>query len=51
VNVQDFHVGLHVAFESRKAHDDYQVSENHVKFLAEHKANWSQIRVFDCNAS
>ena len=51
VNVQDFHVGLHVAFESRKAHDDYQVSENHVKFLAEHKANWAQIRVFDCNAS
>jgi hypothetical protein len=51
VNVQDFHVGLHVAFESRKTHDDYQVSENHLKFLAENKDNWAQVRVFDCNAS
>jgi hypothetical protein len=51
VNVQDFHVGLHVAFESRKAHDDYQVSEPHLRFIAENKPNWTQVRVFDCNAS
>jgi hypothetical protein len=51
VNVQDFHVGLHMAFESRKTHDDYQVSENHLKFIAENKDNWAQVRVFDCNAS
>ena len=51
VNVQDFHVGLHVIFESRKAHDDYQTSEAHVRFLAEHRDNWAQVRVFDCNAT
>jgi hypothetical protein len=51
VNVQDFHVGLHVIFESRKAHDDYQTSETHLKFIAENKETWSQVRVFDCNAT
>jgi hypothetical protein len=50
VNVQDFHVGLHIIFENRKAHDDYQVSAPHQKFLAEHKENWNQVRVFDCTA-
>jgi hypothetical protein len=51
VNVTDFHVGLHVVFESRKAHDDYQVDERHLRFIAENKDNWTQVRVFDCNAS
>ncbi len=51
VNVTDFHVGLHIIFESRKAHDDYQVSETHLRFIAENKETWSQVRVFDCNAS
>ncbi|HET6326027.1 MAG TPA: Dabb family protein [Planctomycetaceae bacterium] len=51
VNVTDFHVGLHVVFESRKAHDDYQVDERHLRFIAENKESWSQVRVFDCNAS
>jgi Stress responsive A/B Barrel Domain len=51
VNVQDFHVGLHVIFESRKAHDDYQTSEAHVRFLAEQRDNWAQVRVFDCDAT
>jgi hypothetical protein len=50
VNIQDFHVGLHVVFESRKAHDDYQTSDAHVRFLAEHKDGWAHVRVFDCNA-
>jgi stress responsive alpha/beta barrel protein len=51
VNVTDFHVGLHVVFESRKAHDDYQVDERHLRFIAENKDNWAQVRIFDCNAS
>jgi hypothetical protein len=51
VNVQDFQIGLHVVFESRKAHDDYQTSEPHLRFIAENKDNWTQVRVFDCNAS
>ena len=51
VNVVDFHVGLHVVFHSRKAHDDYQVDERHLRFIAENKETWQQVRVFDCAAS
>ena len=47
VNVKDFEVGVHVVFENREAHDVYQTSERHVKFLEENKANWEQARVFD----
>lgn len=47
VNVRDFHVGLHVAFESKQAHDDYQISKRHQRFVAEHKDSWAQVRVFD----
>ncbi|MBL8753846.1 MAG: Dabb family protein [Planctomycetes bacterium] len=47
VNMRDFHVGLMVAFASRKAHDDYQVSPRHQRFIAEHKASWASVRVFD----
>ncbi len=47
VNVRDFHVGLHVAFESKQAHDDYQISARHQRFVAEHKETWAQVRVFD----
>jgi stress responsive alpha/beta barrel protein len=49
VNVQDFHVGLHVIFHSRKAHDDYQVDARHQQFIAENKATWQQVRIFDCS--
>src|SRR4051812_21389682 len=51
VNVRDFHVGVHVIFESRKAHDDYQVDSRHQQFIAESKDNWQQVRIFDCLAS
>jgi hypothetical protein len=51
VNVQDFHVGLHVIFSSRKAHDEYQVDARHQQFIAENKETWQQVRVFDCLAS
>jgi hypothetical protein len=51
VNVRDFHVGLHVIFESRKAHDDYQVDSRHQQFIAENKDTWEQVRVFDCSVS
>lgn len=47
VNVRDFQVGLHVAFASRAAHDSYQVSPRHLKFIEENKPNWAQVRVFD----
>jgi hypothetical protein len=51
VNVRDFHVGLHVVFESRQAHDAYQVDQRHQAFIAENKDTWQQVRVFDCAAA
>ncbi len=51
VNVRDFHVGLHVVFASKQAHDDYQVSQRHQRFVDEHKASWAAVRVFDTFAS
>lgn len=47
VNVRDFHVGLHIAFHSRAAHDAYQTDPRHLRFIEENKANWAQVRVFD----
>jgi len=47
VNVRDFHVGLHVVFEDREAHDAYQEAESHLTFIDENKDTWQQGRVFD----
>ncbi len=47
VNDRDFDVGLHVIFEDRAAHDEYQPSERHAKFIAENKHLWNKVRVFD----
>jgi hypothetical protein len=47
VNDREFHVGLHVVFRDRRAHDDYQKAESHLRFIEENKANWKQVRVFD----
>lgn len=47
VNDRDFHVGLHVIFDSRASHDAYQTAETHLRFIAENKENWQQVRVFD----
>ena len=47
VNDADFHVGLHVIFESTAAHDAYQTAERHLQFIEENKANWAKVRVFD----
>ena len=51
VNDHDFHVSLHVTFESRAAHDAYQTAENHLAFIAENKESWKQVRVFDSDVS
>ncbi len=51
VNDQEFHVGLHVIFESRAAHDAYQVSPRHVQFIQENKPTWANVRVFDADVS
>ena len=47
VNDRDFHVGLHLVFDSRQTHDEYQTSPRHLKFIEENKASWQQVRVFD----
>jgi hypothetical protein len=49
VNDREFDVALNVVFKNRKAHDDYQVAPRHNQFLAEQKANWAKVRVFDSN--
>ncbi len=47
VNDRAFHVALHVVFEDKAAHDVYQQAADHLTFIAENKANWKQVRVFD----
>jgi Stress responsive A/B Barrel Domain len=47
VNDLDFDVALHIVFENRSAHDAYQVDPTHNVFIAENKATWAKVRVFD----
>ncbi|MFK7822166.1 MAG: Dabb family protein [Planctomycetaceae bacterium] len=47
VNDRDFDVSLQVVFESRAAHDAYQINERHLQFVEEMKEGWDQVRVFD----
>jgi heme-degrading monooxygenase HmoA len=49
VNDQDFDVALHVVFDSKAAHDAYQVAASHQQFIAENKPNWRLVRVFDAD--
>lgn len=51
VNQRDFHVALQLVFQSREAHDRYQVHERHQRFIAENRDNWQKVRVFDANIS
>lgn len=45
----EFDVSLHCVFESRAAHDAYQVAERHLQFIEEQKSNWASVQVFDSN--
>ena len=47
VNDRAFDVGLHIIFADKAAHDHYQDTEAHQKFIAENKADWAGVRVFD----
>jgi len=47
VNVLDWHVGLHLVFETKAAHDAYQDEPTHNQFIDENKPNWASVRVFD----
>ena len=47
VNDLDYHVSLHVHFQDRASHDQYQQDSRHLQFIEENKANWTEVRVFD----
>lgn len=47
VNDRDFHVALQMVFEDKASHDRYQVDARHQQFIAENRANWAKVRVFD----
>jgi hypothetical protein len=47
VNDRDFDVALYIVFDSRAAHDAYQTAPRHLQFIAENKAGWKKVRVFD----
>jgi hypothetical protein len=47
VNDLDFDVALHLVFDSKASHDAYQSAPRHDQFIAEQKANWARVRVFD----
>ncbi len=47
VNDLDFDVNLTIVFDSKASHDDYQTEAMHLQFIAENKATWAKVRVFD----
>ena len=47
VNDQDWDVALHIVFKSKADHYRYQDAERHQRFIAENRANWKKVRVFD----
>ena len=49
VNDRDWDVMLLIVFESREAHDAYQVAPRHTQFIAENATGWAKVRVFDAD--
>ena len=49
VNDTDFDVSLLIVFESDAAHEKYQTAPRHLQFIAEQKAAWKTVRVFDAH--
>jgi hypothetical protein len=47
VNIRDWDVSLHIVFQSKDYHDQYQKAPDHYKFIDENKENWKSVRVFD----
>jgi hypothetical protein len=47
VNDRDFDVALHMVFANRTAHNVYQTSPRHLKFIEEYQTLWNKVRVFD----
>jgi len=51
VNDRDHDVALLIVFESHAAHDAYQTSERHQRFVAEQAPEWARVRVFDADVT
>lgn len=51
VNDRAFHVCLNVVFDSRASHDIYQTAPDHLKFIADNRDSWAQVRVFDADVT
>ena len=49
VNDREFDVKLNIVFKNRAAHDQYQLAQRHLDFIAESKPNWTKVRVFDAD--
>jgi len=49
VNDRDWDVMLLIVFDSRAAHDRYQESPRHVRFIAAQAPTWARVRVFDAD--
>jgi len=47
VNDRDYDVALHCVFKDRAALEAYLAAPKHLEFVARHKDNWKQVRVFD----
>jgi hypothetical protein len=47
VNDEGFDVGLLIVFESKGAHDAYQMAVEHQVFIAENREKLASVRVFD----
>jgi hypothetical protein len=51
VNQVDFDVALHVVFDTMESQNAYQVADLHLKFIAEQKENWKQVKVYDADVT
>lgn len=51
VNDRDYHVALHVVFDSRASHDAYQKADRHLQFIEATKDGWEKVRIFDSYVS
>jgi hypothetical protein len=47
VNDVGYDVALHIVFKTMADHDAYQDAPRHHSFIAENKATWKTVRVFD----
>lgn len=47
VNARDYDVALVLIFTGKDAHDAYQVSERHLKFVEENRPRFQAVKVYD----